>query len=145
MDWNSETGISAYSDNLTALQIVKAPLWVSSTNSRETMDILTSCLFTLITCVYNALHLNVSPDRDTWSKFKLTSQWTFIALIAPEIVVYLAASQLLEACWPKKELQTAMSPKDRKGSQQDDMENASGSQPVKQVKIVLNLDRTKLY
>lgn len=98
------------------------------------MDILTSCVFTLVTCVYNALHLNVSSDRGTWSNFKLTGQWILIALVAPETVIYLAASQLLEARSLKKELQSAMSPEHWKKRQQDDVESAGSPQQASEVR-----------
>lgn len=98
--------IDAHSENFTALQTISAPPWVSSTNYRGTMDILTSCIFTLLWCVYTAVHLNVLPEgTNGWlANLKMKLLWVTIALLAPDIVLYMASSQFLEALWLKKKL-----------------------------------------
>ncbi|PQE23332.1 hypothetical protein CJF30_00011210 [Rutstroemia sp. NJR-2017a BBW] len=89
--------IDANKDNLTALRTLDAPPWVSTSRFRGTMSILQSCILTLVASVYTAIHLNV-PEKHDWLSLLLTkAQWVLLALLAPEIVLYSAASQFLEA------------------------------------------------
>lgn len=92
-----ETNITASETNITALNTILAPTWVSAPSIRGTSDILWSCITTLVACVYTALHLNVPGDTGTWAMFKLKASWVLVALLAPEIVVYMAISQLFAA------------------------------------------------
>lgn len=52
-------------------------------------------------CIYIAPHLNIASGnakkRSKLHKFKV--KWVTTALFAPELVVYLACSQYLEARW----------------------------------------------
>lgn len=57
-----ETNIAAQAGNAIVLHTIIAPPWVSSCNFRGTSDILQSCIATLISCVYTAIHLNVSRE-----------------------------------------------------------------------------------
>jgi hypothetical protein len=60
--WN----MSVVSDNGTdQLRNLVAPAWVGSPNVRGSMDILRSCILTLVACIYTALHLDV-PRKTTW-------------------------------------------------------------------------------
>lgn len=93
--------ITSTDNNLTALNTILAPQWVSAPLLRGASSILWSCLSTLIACVYTALHLNVPTDTSTWAMLKLKGLWVTIALLAPEIVVYMAISQLF-AAWELK-------------------------------------------
>lgn len=89
--------ISANKDNMTALQTIDAPLWVSAPQFRGTMAILQSCILTLVACIYTAIHLNV-PVRVDWLSLLVTkARWVLIALFAPEIVLFSAASQFRDA------------------------------------------------
>ena len=97
--------LSAAEGNRTTLRTEFSPLWVSSSKTRGTSDILWSCLITLTACVYNALHLNIPPKNEGkigfyWRK----SKWVATALFAPEIVLYCALTQFLEARKLVKEL-----------------------------------------
>ncbi|KUJ21576.1 uncharacterized protein LY89DRAFT_714670 [Mollisia scopiformis] len=84
--------------NLTALQRDIAPSWVPDPAGRGTWSLLYSCLFTLLLCVYTAIHLNVPPPNDTRVKFWLRkTKWVGIAIFAPELVVYTAFEQWLLA------------------------------------------------
>ena len=71
-----------------------APLWVSEPNGRGTWSILYSCVFTLSLCVWSAIHLNVPPkgERAVWQWIRKT-KWVFIAIFAPEVVLYSAFQQ----------------------------------------------------
>ena len=97
--------LSAAEGNRTTLHTEISPPWVSSSETRGTSDILWSCLITLTACVYTALHLNVPPANEGklgfyWRK----SKWVAIALFAPEVVLYCALTQFLEARKLVKEL-----------------------------------------
>ena len=97
--------IASASGNLTALRHEIAPCWVSSLNFRSTSDILWSCIVTLVACVYTAVHLNVPPIHETkWQFVWRKARWVAMALFAPEIVLYTAYSQYVEARDLVKEL-----------------------------------------
>jgi hypothetical protein len=86
--------IAAPVANLTALQTVIAPAWVADPAGRGTWSLLYSCLFTLLLCVYTAIHLNVPPPNDTKLTFWLRkTKWVAIAIFGPELVVYTAFEQ----------------------------------------------------
>ena len=90
--------LSAADGNRTTLHKEISPPWVSSSNTRGTSDILWSCLITLTACVYTALHLNIPPANEGKLRFYLRkSKWVAVALFAPEIVLYCALTQFLEA------------------------------------------------
>lgn len=83
--------------NITYLQTVMAPAWVSAQIYRSTASILWSCIVTLTACVYTALHLNIS-GKQGWRPRLLTKlKWVAIGLFIPEVPIYLAISQFLEA------------------------------------------------
>ncbi|KAK5651175.1 hypothetical protein OQA88_13193 [Cercophora sp. LCS_1] len=84
-------------DNLTALGTIPAPSFVSSPDFRGTTDIIFSCVITLVASIYTALHLNVPIGSKLTHTIVSKAKWVFIGLIAPEIVLYLAISQFLEA------------------------------------------------
>lgn len=84
--------------NLTALHEIRAPPWVSATNMRGTSDILYSCILTLFACVYTALHLNIpEPGAGFLRLLRTKCIWVVVALIAPEVALFYAFSQYLEA------------------------------------------------
>ncbi|KAM6536317.1 hypothetical protein FALCPG4_002326 [Fusarium falciforme] len=78
--------------------------WVDSPNVRGTLNILQSCVLTLVACIYTALHLDV-PLKTAWHEvFLYKLKWVLITLFAPEISVYMAADQLQQAWSLKKRL-----------------------------------------
>ena len=89
--------IEANKQNMTVLQTVDAPPWVSASEFRGTMAILQSCLLTLFACIYTAIHLNVPEKKDWLSLLWNKALWVLLALLAPELVLYNAATQFLEA------------------------------------------------
>ena len=91
-------------DNRTALRTIPAPSFVGTPEIRGTMTILWSCIITLIACLYTALHLNVPGDTKALPMLREKFKWVIIGLVAPEIVLYLASSQFLEARHLSKEL-----------------------------------------
>jgi hypothetical protein len=80
--------------NRTSLNAVVAPSWVAEPSGRGTWDILYSCVFTLVLCVYTAIHLNVPARNDSTSTIWLRKiKWVLIAIFGPEIVVLTALDQ----------------------------------------------------
>jgi len=90
--------------NLTILRTIMAPAFVDSPQLRGTMTILWSCILTLTACIYTALHLNVPSDASKARNMASKAKWVLIGLLAPEVVLYLACSQYLEARRLVKEL-----------------------------------------
>lgn len=64
--------------------------WKPNPDSRGTFDILTTCLITLLLCVWTAVHLNVSPPGSFWTPIWRKIGWLTLALLAPEMVAYAA-------------------------------------------------------
>lgn len=76
------------------------------------MDILQSCLLTLVACIYTALHLNV-PEKTAWYQILWSkTQWVALTLFAPEIVLYMAADQLQRAWALRRKLRDLQSRSD---------------------------------
>ncbi|KAE9367249.1 hypothetical protein N431DRAFT_516178 [Stipitochalara longipes BDJ] len=73
--------------------------FVSSPDTRKTLDILWSCLFTIIACTLTIQHLNWSL-KDTWRSVK----WMFITILAPELLLAKGASDLQHARLSQVEL-----------------------------------------
>lgn len=64
--------------------------WKPNPNTRGTFDILSTCLITLLLCVWTAVHLNVPPPGSFWEpKFRKVG-WLVLTLLAPEEVAYTA-------------------------------------------------------
>jgi hypothetical protein len=97
--------LSSAGRNQTKLKTDIAPAWVLSASYRGTSDILWSCIITLLACVYSALHLNVpSTSLGGWQVLWRKIQWVGLALFAPELVLYVAYSQYVDARDLVKEL-----------------------------------------
>ena len=91
--------------------------FVSSPDSRGTLDILWSCLFTIIACTWTIQHLNVPEQREGrdpgWKgdlKWKLkriyaSIKWMLITMVAPEMVMGRALADLVSAKRDLRELQ----------------------------------------
>ena len=97
--------LAAANGNLTALKTQIAHGVAAGPAYRGTFDIAWSCLLTILACIYNAIHLNV-PRRNTgkWMLLLRKVKWATIALFAPEIVLYTATTQILEAYKVKNEV-----------------------------------------
>ncbi|KAH0533937.1 hypothetical protein FGG08_007446 [Glutinoglossum americanum] len=91
--------------------------YVSSPNTRGTLDILWSCFFTIIACTWTIQHLNVPEQRNTrdsgWKqdlKWAIKSQWRNIkwmlaAMLAPEYILGKAFADLYAAIRSKKDME----------------------------------------
>ncbi|ENH70802.1 hypothetical protein FOC1_g10005104 [Fusarium oxysporum f. sp. cubense race 1] len=74
-----------------------APSWVGTPNVRGTFDILESCIFTLIACVFTALHLDVLPNPK-WQRLLFEkAKWVLLTIVIPEVSILTATNQLFDA------------------------------------------------
>lgn len=96
--------LDGYERNITHLQTVMAPAWVSAQIYRSTSSILWSCIITLTACVYTALHLNISGKQGWWPRLLAKLKWVSVGLFILEVPIYLAIAQFLEARWVVKKL-----------------------------------------
>ena len=72
--------------------------WQSDPNGRGTFTLVSSCIFTLLICVYSAMHLNVPPNRESTVQFWLRNiRWALLGIFGPELVVFVAWKQYLSA------------------------------------------------
>ena len=86
--------------------------WVEEPNERGTFGVLSFCFSTMIICVWNTLHFNIPTTRYRRThRIFLRVFWMFIALLAPEVVLYIAINQRIDASslakQAKKYLRTA--------------------------------------
>ena len=73
-------------------------LWEGDPKKRGTFGIITFCSSTLIICIWSTLHFNVPIKRYTATRrFFLQVSWMFIALLAPELLLYLAINERITA------------------------------------------------
>ncbi|KAM0700487.1 hypothetical protein Q7P35_012208 [Cladosporium inversicolor] len=85
--------------------------FVSAPNIRGTLDILWSCLATIIACTYTVLHLDIPEQRDEkdrdrgwkgdmlwwWKGMRTNINWTLITVLAPEWYSGTAIQELTDA------------------------------------------------
>ena len=91
--------------------------FVTSPNSRATLDILWSCLFTIIACTWTIQHLNVPEQRNGrdpgWKgdiKWQLRGllasvKWMITTILAPELILRKTLEDLVAAYDDLKALQ----------------------------------------
>jgi hypothetical protein len=73
-------------------------LWVERPKQRGTLEILTFCFTTMLVCVWSAVHLDIPNKRHSFSRRLLTRVfWMVAALFAPELLLYLAINQMVNA------------------------------------------------
>ncbi|KAF8460189.1 hypothetical protein BDZ91DRAFT_664728 [Kalaharituber pfeilii] len=75
------------------------PAWLDSPARRGTFDVFTSCVLTLVLCVWTAVHPDVPAParRGFWQCFVIRSWWVLIGLLAPEYLLWQAIRQYLKA------------------------------------------------
>lgn len=72
--------------------------WQESPNGRGTIDIVWSCVSTLLLCVWVMLHLNVpAQDEACFKIYVRKMKWLMLSLLAPELVMLFAAGQWASA------------------------------------------------
>ncbi len=64
--------------------------WKSSRNTRGTFDILSTCVITLLLCVWTAVHTSVPVPGTFWEPKLRKVGWLMLALLAPELVAFAA-------------------------------------------------------
>src|SRR5258706_10964314 len=73
-------------------------LWMGESNQRGTLGIISFCLSTLIICIWSTLHFNIPRKRYTATRrFFVQVSWMFIALLAPELLLFLAINERISA------------------------------------------------
>lgn len=86
--------------------------WVREPAYRGTVSIIYSSTFTLLLCVYTALHLDIpGPREGNGGYLTRKAKWMLISLLFPELVAYLAflrwqdanvLSKMLISIWRKQ-------------------------------------------
>jgi hypothetical protein len=72
--------------------------WVAEPKQRGTFGIISLCLSTLVICIWSTLHFNIPIIRCTTTRrFFFQVTWMFIALLAPEFLLYLAINERINA------------------------------------------------
>jgi hypothetical protein len=68
--------------------------WHAEPRGRGTFNILSSCLTTMLLCVWTSVHLNI-PDQNGWTRqnFLRKPGWLLLAVLAPELVAWNAWEQ----------------------------------------------------
>ena len=95
---NASTSFPQNSSQPVTNSTLWAPPWVPEPRGRGTWSILYRCIFTLSLCVWTVIHLNIPPRGEPASKrFWRKTKWTFIAIFAPELVLFTAWHQHLLA------------------------------------------------
>ena len=73
-------------------------LWIGEPKQRTTFGILSVCFTTTIICVWSTLHFNIPPNPHTpIRRVFLRVSWVVIALLAPEVLLYLAINERVDA------------------------------------------------
>jgi hypothetical protein len=73
-------------------------LWVGEPNQRTTFGILSLCFSTLVICVWSTVHLNIPTTRySPTRRFFVQVLCMLIALVAPEVLFFLAMVQRMSA------------------------------------------------
>src|SRR5260221_11445538 len=73
-------------------------LWVGESNQRSTFAILSFCSSTMIICVWSTLHFNIPARHFTSTRrFFFELGWVLFALLAPEVLLYFAINERIEA------------------------------------------------
>ena len=73
--------------------------WIPQPNGRGTLDILESCLATIILCTWSVLFLNVPAEHEgSWEAFQAKARWMLFTVFFPEVLTGVAAEQWRSAC-----------------------------------------------
>lgn len=73
--------------------------WIPQPNGRGSLDILQSCLATIVLCTWSVLFLNVPDEHEgPWKRFKAKTRWMLFTVFFPEVLTGVAAEQWWSAC-----------------------------------------------
>ena len=79
--------------------------WMGEPKQRGTFGIISLCFSTLIICTWSTLHFNIPTRRYTIIRRAIMQvSWMFIALIAPEFLLFLAINERISAGFLRKEV-----------------------------------------
>ena len=68
--------------------------WVGSPDGRGTLDIIWSCMFTILLCIWTSVCSNIPAATDTrWNRLKDKIDLATLGLLGPEFLVILAGGQ----------------------------------------------------
>lgn len=96
---SGKAGVAA-DRNLTALNTQIAPSWVPDPDNRGTWSLLYSCVFTLVLCVWTAIHPNIPAQGESQARqFCRKMGWVLAAILAPEFGAFTAWQQW---CWSRR-------------------------------------------
>ena len=82
------------------ISIQASPLqgWTDSPNSRGTIDIVYSCIFTIFICVWSILCVNIAPSEGTAvAEFLQKLKLAFLCVLGPDYLLLLAVGQFESA------------------------------------------------
>ena len=72
--------------------------WMGEPKQRGTFGIMSLCFSTLIICIWSTLHFNVPTKRYTVTRrFFIQVFWMILALLAPEVLLFLAINERITA------------------------------------------------
>ncbi|KAK5683659.1 hypothetical protein LTS10_005193 [Elasticomyces elasticus] len=71
--------------------------WEAEPTFRGTYGILSTCLLTMILCIWTAVHLNMEDGRNAWIQTARKFGWLIIGLFAPGLVAWTAFQQNKDA------------------------------------------------
>ncbi|GJE90691.1 hypothetical protein PsYK624_068350 [Phanerochaete sordida] len=71
--------------------------WRASPSTRGTFEIITTCLSTLVICVWSAVHADVPLHQSRWAGRADKLGWLVTGLVAPDLLLYAACCQLYRA------------------------------------------------
>ena len=72
--------------------------WVPEPKQRGTFGIISFCFSTLIICIWSTLHFDIPTTRCTTTRRIIVQvSWIFIALLAPELPLFLAINDRINA------------------------------------------------
>ena len=93
---NLSTNVAGEPSNSTSNERLS---WYSTPNYRGTLDILWSCILTIILCCWTAIHPDIPPPGLSWKHQYLDRTiCLLIGTIAPEIFIYLAFVERYTIC-----------------------------------------------
>lgn len=118
---NTAHGFTEYYPNCTRPNQMYS--YVAAPQGRGTLDILFACSFTILACTWSILHLPVprqKPDEESgnWVSFKWGLEvywnkafWMILTMLAPEIIISLAAGDFAHAWKERDRMQEFCGPK----------------------------------
>ena len=91
-----------YANSSNAANITTGPIlaqgWVNQPDGRGTIDVLWSCVITILFCSWSVLCLNIPPQgKGRYNPLLKKLRWVLFTIFAPEVVTALAADQWASA------------------------------------------------